>query len=202
MSAAQVVKLSSAKTLAGPGSRSASAGQRLPEPLDEGRQDRHRRHERDDPRHQQGPSSTGRLNPALRTTGGPHLGLPVDSASAHGPRHTVRCGPERRSRINELTATEGAVLGSRQEASEPATTCPTLRGHDRARRGAGQEPALCGSAPAPARGAGAVARGRASEAEPAADRNTKGGERALKGWLQAVEPGDRDGFYLKTFLGG
>ena len=47
---------------------------RLPQRLDEGRQDRHRRHERDDPRHEQGPHSTGRLNPALRTDGRPSSG--------------------------------------------------------------------------------------------------------------------------------
>ncbi len=71
--AAQVVKLRSAKTLAGtlrshPGSRR----QRLPEPLDQGRKDRHRGLERDDPRPEQGPHPTSRLRQALRTDGRPH----------------------------------------------------------------------------------------------------------------------------------
>ena len=50
------------------------------------------------------------------------------------------------------------------------------------------------------------ARSRAGGRDRGPDRRlyriTKGGERALKAWLEAVEPGDRDGFYLKSFLGG
>ena len=48
-------------------------------------------------------------------------------------------------------------------------------------------------------------RSRAGGRERGPDRRlyriTKRGERALKGWLETVEPGDRDGFYLKSFLG-
>ena len=49
-----------------------------------------------------------------------------------------------------------------------------------------------------------LARSRAGGRERGPDRRlyriTKRGELALNGWLETVEPGDRDGFYLKSFL--
>ena len=101
--ASRIVTLKSAQDARWPHDRDPSGGQgRLPQPLDEGRQDRHRRDERHDPRHQQGAPATGEMSdselggeaaspasppapdtPAQRRT-------PISLDSAHAPKWNQR----------------------------------------------------------------------------------------------------------------
>jgi len=109
-----------------------------------------------------------------------------------------------RQRIVQLTATEGAVLGLLAIEGERA-------GYDLlklARRSVAHVWAPAKSqlyAVLPRLERDGLARSRAGGRDRGPDRRlyriTKGGDRALKAWLETVEPGDRDGFYLKSFLG-
>ncbi|MGH2932081.1 MAG: PadR family transcriptional regulator [Gaiellaceae bacterium] len=109
------------------------------------------------------------------------------------------------SRVVQLTVTEGAVLGLLAIEGERT-------GYDLlklARRSVAHVWAPAKSqlyAVLPRLERDGLARSRAGGRDRGPDRRlyriTKGGERALKTWLEAVEPGDRDGFYLKSFLGG
>ena len=109
-----------------------------------------------------------------------------------------------RQRIVQLTATEGAVLGLLAIEGERT-------GYDLlklARRSVAHVWAPAKSqlyAVLPRLERDGLARSRAGGRDRGPDRRlyriTKGGDRALKAWLETVEPGDRDGFYLKSFLG-
>jgi PadR family transcriptional regulator AphA len=110
-----------------------------------------------------------------------------------------------RARVLQLTATEGAVLGLLAIEGERT-------GYDLLK--VAQRSVAHVWAPAKSQlyavlsrlGRDGLARSRAGGRERGPDRRlyriTKRGERALTEWLETVEPGDRDGFYLKTFLGG
>jgi len=109
-----------------------------------------------------------------------------------------------RQRVLQLTATEGAVLGLLAIEGERT-------GYDLlklARRSVAHVWAPAKShlyAVLPRLERDGLARSRAGGRARGPDRRlyrvTKRGERALKAWLETVEPGDRDGFYLKSFLG-
>ena len=109
-----------------------------------------------------------------------------------------------RQRVLQLTATEGAVLGLLAIEGERT-------GYDLlklARRSVAHVWAPAKSqlyAVLPRLERDGLARSRAGGRDRGPDRRlyriTKGGDRALKAWLETVEPGDRDGFYLKSFLG-
>ena len=103
-----------------------------------------------------------------------------------------------RQRVVQLTATEGAVLGLLAIEGERT-------GYDLlkvAQRSVAHVWAPAKSqlyAVLPRLGRDGLARSRAGGRERGPDRRlyriTKRGERALTGWLETVEPGDRDGFY-------
>lgn len=108
------------------------------------------------------------------------------------------------TKVEQLTATEGAVLGLLAIEGERT-------GYDLlklARRSVAHVWAPAKSqlyAVLPRLERDGLARSRAGGRERGPDRRfyriTKRGERALEGWLETVEPGDPDGFYLKSFLG-
>jgi DNA-binding PadR family transcriptional regulator len=110
-----------------------------------------------------------------------------------------------RTRVEQVTVTEGAVLGLLAMEGERT-------GYDLikvARRSVAHVWAPAKSqlyAVLPRLERDGLARSRAGGRERGPDRRlyriTERGERALRSWLETVEPGDRDGFYLKTFLGG
>jgi len=107
--------------------------------------------------------------------------------------------------VTKLTATEGAVLGLLAMEGEQT-------GYDLlkvARRSVAHVWAPAKSqlyAVLPRLERAGLARSRSGGRDRGPNRHlhriTKRGERALESWLETVEPGDREGFYLKTFLGG
>ena len=110
-----------------------------------------------------------------------------------------------RSQVLQLTATEGAVLGLLAIEGE-RTGYDLLKS---ARRSVAHVWAPAKSqlyAVLPRLARMGLARSRSGGRDRGPDRRlfriTKPGERALRSWLETVEPGDREGFYLKTFLGG
>jgi DNA-binding PadR family transcriptional regulator len=110
-----------------------------------------------------------------------------------------------RSRVLQLTATEGAVLGLLAIEGE-RTGYDLLKIVQRSIAHVWAPAKSQLYAVLPRLGRDGLARSRAGGRERGPDRRlyriTKRGELALTAWLETVEPGDRDGFYLKTFLGG